>query len=176
MCFSTNGLHMSSSSSVGVLLAGGRQNTTLLIYTFSRLRPILLSHSLSFSPLLPQNGMPVLSPFSPGASPIIMIFASVLPLEKTVLFAFSFILPPSNDATAFLSLPTIHILNRVEKVANNAIGRTSRHIAFEKATCDIGLQDSEVNHENDVSAVGKQDVNFKFCTGNPESPSQVGIL
>ncbi|SPM44805.1 Uncharacterised protein [Orientia tsutsugamushi] len=100
MCFSTNGLQITNSSDVGLRLAGGRQNTVLVIYTFLVRDKLMDCNILSSNlPLSPQKGIPCLSSFCPGASPISIIGADGIPSPNTVFNAVFLSKQPSKEVT-----------------------------------------------------------------------------
>ena len=74
------------SSGNGSLLPGGRHLTTLQMNTSFLANPALASRSSSSFPAAPTNGRPCSFSFTPGPSPMNMIFASAGPSPGTEFF------------------------------------------------------------------------------------------
>ncbi len=79
-------MHEATSSGKGFLFSGGRHFKILHIYTSSLFSPIASIIFVSSMPALPTNGLPCASSSKPGASPINISFACVLPEPKTTFF------------------------------------------------------------------------------------------
>ena len=74
--------HASNSLAAGSRFSGGRQRTLFVTNTSSRRNPACSNISLSTCPARPTNGTPWRSSVKPGASPTIIICASLGPLPS----------------------------------------------------------------------------------------------
>ena len=87
-CLIRYGWHAAISSCVGVLFAGGKCLTVLVIKQSSRRNPISSMRLVRYCPARPINGLPVLSSLTPGACPKKNIFALLGPSPGTPWHAY----------------------------------------------------------------------------------------